>query len=184
MHRLEMLVGVGSGAGAVPRRPGLSGSPRFLRECLTSRTVDPFPAPATSNAACGFPALRFPDGFTSRVMRPIVLAALSLLGCDEDRSHRRGPAFRTAKSYSTCSSRSPGASEAPRRLSLRLDVDPPSQILQINGRLCHLALASPCRRRNTISRVPSLHQRYPASSLLRTHPPPSRLRSISRCRRL
>ena len=30
------------------------------------------------------------------------------------------------------------------------------------------------------SRVPSLHGRYPASSLLRTRPPPSRLRSISR----
>jgi hypothetical protein len=30
------------------------------------------------------------------------------------------------------------------------------------------------------SRAPSLHGRYPASSLLRTRPPPSRLRSISR----
>ncbi len=30
------------------------------------------------------------------------------------------------------------------------------------------------------SRVPSLHGRYPASPLLRTHPPPSRLRPISR----
>ena len=30
-----------------------------------------FPAPASSNAACGFPALRFPACFTSRVMRPI-----------------------------------------------------------------------------------------------------------------
>src|SRR5437867_7421534 len=30
------------------------------------------------------------------------------------------------------------------------------------------------------SRVPSLHRHYPASSLLRTHPPPSRLRLISR----
>jgi hypothetical protein len=83
--------------------------PVSSRECLTSRTVDPFPAPASSNAACGFPALRFPDGFTSRVMRPIVLAALSPTGYDEDRSHRRGPTYRTARSYSTCSSRSPDA---------------------------------------------------------------------------
>ena len=30
------------------------------------------------------------------------------------------------------------------------------------------------------SRAPSLHESYPASSLLRTRPPPSRLRSISR----
>src|SRR5882724_1412210 len=34
------------------------------------------------------------------------------------------------------------------------------------------------------SRVPSLHGRYPASSLLRTHPPPSRRRTISRDHRL
>ena len=35
---------VGSRAGAVLRRRGLSVSPRFLWECLTSRTVSPFPA--------------------------------------------------------------------------------------------------------------------------------------------
>ena len=104
-----MSFDVGSGAGAVPQGLAYPWTPRFLWECLTSRTVDPFPAPASSNAACGLPALRFPDGFTSRVMRPIVLAALSLPGCDEDRNHRIGPAFRTAKSYSTCSSRSPDA---------------------------------------------------------------------------
>src|SRR3989442_3831123 len=34
------------------------------------------------------------------------------------------------------------------------------------------------------SRVPSLHGRYPASSLLRTRPPPSRRRTISRVPRL
>src|SRR5207245_9838712 len=34
------------------------------------------------------------------------------------------------------------------------------------------------------SRVPSLHGHYPASSLLRTHPPPSRHRTISRDPRL
>ena len=48
---------VGSRAGAVPRRRGLSVAPRFLWECLTSHTVSPFPAPASSHAACGFPAL-------------------------------------------------------------------------------------------------------------------------------
>src|SRR5271154_6626281 len=31
--------------------------------------------------------------------------------------------------------------ELPGRLSLRLDVYPPSQVLQIDGRLCHLVLA-------------------------------------------
>src|SRR5206468_484852 len=34
------------------------------------------------------------------------------------------------------------------------------------------------------SRVPSLHGSYPASSLLRTRPPPSRRRTISRGHRL
>ncbi len=37
----------------------------------------PFPAPATSNAACGFPALRSPVGFIPRLMRLIVPAVLS-----------------------------------------------------------------------------------------------------------
>ena len=45
------------------RRRGLICSPRFLWECLTSHTVSPFPAPATSHAACGFPALRAPAHF-------------------------------------------------------------------------------------------------------------------------
>ena len=40
-------------------------------------TMATFPAPATSNAACGFPALRFPARFMPRVMRPSVLGALS-----------------------------------------------------------------------------------------------------------
>src|SRR5438552_11812045 len=34
------------------------------------------------------------------------------------------------------------------------------------------------------SRAPSLHGHYPASPLLRARPPPSRLRSLSRFRRL
>ena len=43
---------------------------------------------------------------------------------------------------------------------------------------CHPCL--PFLRRVPHSRVPSLHRHYPASSLLRTPPPPSHLRSISR----
>src|SRR5262252_9875096 len=74
--------------------------------------------------------------------------------------------------------------ETPGRLSLRLDVYSPPQVLQIDGRLCHLVLAFPIERDITNSRAPSLHGRYSASSLLRTRPPPSRLRSTSRFSRL
>jgi len=46
-----------------------------------------FPAPATSNAAGGFPALRFPACFMSRFMGPIVLGTLSTTTVDEPDSH-------------------------------------------------------------------------------------------------
>src|SRR5208283_2155168 len=74
--------------------------------------------------------------------------------------------------------------ELPGRLSLRLDVYSPPQVLQIDGRLCHLVLAFLVVGDFTNSRAPSLHGRYPASTLLRTHPSPSRLRSTSRLSRL
>src|SRR5499427_338303 len=74
--------------------------------------------------------------------------------------------------------------ETPGRLSLRLDVYSPPQVLQINGRLCHLVPAFPIERDITNRRAPSLRGSYSASSLLRTHPPPSRLRSTSRLGRL
>src|SRR5271166_1400372 len=57
-------------------------------------------------------------------------------------------------------------------------------LLQIDGRLCHLVLAFLVVGDFTNSRAPSLHGRYPASTLLRTHPSPSRLRSTSRLSRL
>src|SRR6478735_4863732 len=62
--------------------------------------------------------------------------------------------------------------ELPGRLSLRLDVYSPPQVLQIDGRLCHLVLAFLVVGDFTNSRAPSLHGRYPASTLLRTHPSP------------
>lgn len=37
-----------------------------------------FPAPSSSNAACGFPALRLPDSFTPKFMGAIMLEELSL----------------------------------------------------------------------------------------------------------
>ena len=70
------------------------------------------------------------------------------------------------------------------RLSLRLDVYSPPQVLQIHGRLCHLVLAFLIIGEATNSRAPLLHGHCSASSLIRTPPPPSRLRSISRLSRL
>jgi hypothetical protein len=69
----------------------------------------------------------------------------------------------------------------PGRFSLRLDVYSPSQVLQTYGRFYHLDLASLFVREITYSRVPLLCERYLASWLLRTLPPPSRLRMISLC---
>src|SRR5450759_5311657 len=74
--------------------------------------------------------------------------------------------------------------EPPGRFSFRLDVYSPSQVLQIVGRLYHLVLASLIAGEVTNSRAPSLRGHCSASSLLRTHPPPSRRRSISRLSRL
>jgi hypothetical protein len=74
---------VGSRAGAVFLRSGLSVSPRFLWECLINQTVNPFPAPATSHPACGFAALGAPVCFVSRFMGPILLGRLSRWTIDE-----------------------------------------------------------------------------------------------------
>ena len=66
----------GRGLAPMFRRFGLAVAPRFRWECLTNRTVNWFPAPATSHVACGFPALRAPAPFTSRFMGPITLERL------------------------------------------------------------------------------------------------------------
>ncbi len=51
--------------------------PCRLLQCLTNRTVSPFPAPAASHPACRFPALGAPVCFLPRFIRPIVLGRLS-----------------------------------------------------------------------------------------------------------
>src|SRR5215471_6570686 len=75
--RFEDLVG--SSAGAVIRRRLLVCIRRFRLRARLGVSVIPFPAPATSHAACGFPALRAPAHFASRVMKPIVLEKLPAL---------------------------------------------------------------------------------------------------------
>src|SRR5215475_6086257 len=87
----------------------------FLALLRVSHYLDraTFPAPATSNAACGFPALRSPVCFTSKVMGPIVLERLSALAT-EPCSRCTAAEIRTAIAYSTASSRSPcGSGLAP-----------------------------------------------------------------------
>jgi len=89
----------------VLRRCGLSIAPRFRWECLTNRTVSRFPAPATSHVACGFPALRAPAHFASRLMGPIPPERLprpmadTILG-----TPKRVPMYRRAIPGSTASS--------------------------------------------------------------------------------
>jgi len=67
----------------------------------------PFPAPASSNAACGFPALRLPDGFASSLIWPIVWRGFRTREHERVGSHWRHRAFRRSKHYSTSSSQSP-----------------------------------------------------------------------------
>src|ERR1700758_5611809 len=74
--------------------------------------------------------------------------------------------------------------ETPGRLSLRLDVYSPPQVLQIHGRLCHLVLAFLTAREATNSRAPLLHGLRSSSLRIRTPPPHSCLRSIPRLSRL
>src|SRR5262249_58027027 len=126
--------------------PANAGAPRSLGEAVTSPPVNPSPAPATSNGAGGFPALRSPARFAPRIMRPAAAAVLSA----------------GVTAYSTC----------PARPSLPLGVYPPSQVLQIDGCFYQGTPASHVGGGVTNSRAPSLHGRYPASPLLRAHPPP------------
>jgi hypothetical protein len=126
-------------------------------------------SPAISHAACGFPVLRAPAHFSSRVMRPIVPELLSAAAL---------------RPLPTPSLPAEVLTHPPRQFSLHLDVYPPSQFLQIDGCFYHFTPASLVDEESMCSRVPSLHGRYPASMLIQTQPPPSRLRSISRCCRL
>ena len=114
-HRLAILyeasmLSVGSRTGAVFRRSSLSVAPRFLWECHNSPTVNPSPAPAASHVACGFPALRAPAHFTTKVMRPIRPERLPRSTAHRRLgTPRRVRAFRTAIPCSTASTRSSGA---------------------------------------------------------------------------
>jgi hypothetical protein len=64
------LAPVESRTGAVVLRSLLVCIQGFPVRARLGVSVTPFPAPATSHVACGFPALRAPAHFTSRVMWP------------------------------------------------------------------------------------------------------------------
>jgi hypothetical protein len=114
------------------RRSSLSVAPRFRWECLTNRTVNWFPAPATSHVACGFPALRAPAHFTSRVMRPIRLERLPgataerRLGTEESKRPYSHSLLRHFQS----------------KLSLALTYESSPQVLQTDGCFYHFTPAS------------------------------------------
>ena len=109
---------VGSRASAMLLRFRLAVAPRFLWECLNSRTVSWVPAPATSNPSCRFPAMGLPVCFRLRVMGPTRLAGLSVVTMVGEAGNLcRVPASRKATSYSTFANRilfAPGpASDVP-----------------------------------------------------------------------
>src|SRR5262249_50571895 len=74
--------------------------------------------------------------------------------------------------------------EAPGWFGLRLVVYPSSQVLQLDGRHFQRTPAFHVVEGFMCSRAPSLRGRYSASPLIRTQPPPSRLRPFSRSCRL
>src|ERR1019366_7120218 len=95
---------VGSRTGALLRRFSLAVAPRFLWECLNSQTVSWFPAPATSNVACGFPALRSPVCFRSRFIRHLGQEQLSRVPAVSAYSRCIARACGRSTHYSTVSS--------------------------------------------------------------------------------
>ena len=75
---------------------------------LSPAPIIPFPAPATSNRACGFPAPGFPVEFTTKVMRPIDRERFQVTAGQRGSSQTSQVVHR-AMPYSTSSSRSPQA---------------------------------------------------------------------------
>ena len=103
---------VGSRTGAVIRRSSLVCIRAFALRAQVGSSVIPFPAPATSHAACGFPALRAPARFTSGVMGPIMLEPLVTVDDSAGLgNHQTVRGRHKATAYSTASSQSRGATE-------------------------------------------------------------------------
>ena len=82
----------------------------FSLRARLALSVAPFPVPATSHAACGFPALRAPAHFVSKLMGPIHMARLPRTTVGKPPgTHQRAPVSGTARPGSIASTRIPGA---------------------------------------------------------------------------
>jgi hypothetical protein len=117
-HCQTRLILAGSRASAMLLRFRLAVAPRFLWECLNSRTVSWVRAPATSNPSCRFPAMGLPVCLRLGVMALSRLAVLSVVTIvDEAGNLCRVLASHGATAYSTFSNRilfAPGlASDVP-----------------------------------------------------------------------
>ena len=163
-----MWITVGSRTGA--RTLGSGGLSTTFAVGLSPAPIATFPAPASSNRACRFPAHGSPARFAPRVMRPIELETLSAVAHNLGvYSCHRDPIPHRATAYSTSSSQSAFALTYILRL----------RYCKLMGDFIISPLPPILTEASRSSRVPSLYGHYPASSLLRTHPPPSRLRPIS-----
>jgi hypothetical protein len=136
---------VGSRTGAPT--VGSGGSSKAFAMALSPAPLVTFPTPATSNAACRFPALRFPGSFAPRVMGPIRPGVLSA-AADTESVALKEPQIDSepppTPPLPAEAPKFPGLQtpETPGRFSLRLGVYPPSQVLQTAGRFYHVAPAS------------------------------------------
>ncbi len=97
---------VGSRTGAPT--VGSGGNSPIFTEGLSPAPLVTIPVPATSNPACRFPAPGFPVDFTTRVMGPIGLGALSTHEGQPD-SQKTDQVADTTNAYSTSSNQNPDA---------------------------------------------------------------------------
>ncbi len=135
----------------------------FPLRARLAESVAPFPAPATSHAACGFPALRAPAHFATRFRRPICSEPLSKTTVEPaPESGRPLPPSTTPPLPSEAWAQSQVHSAFLLPYSPRLG----------SCRLLGAFIIRPCLtvvdQDSMCSKAPSLHGRYPASSLLRT----------------
>ncbi len=147
---------VGSSTGAVARRPLLGCIRRFHLRARLGVSVAPFPAPATSHAACGFPALRAPAHFVARVMRPVEREETAV---ERDQKY--------ARPYATASIRSLGQERQDGSV-FTLKYSRRFRSCRLLGAFIRTPLPPIVGADIMCSKVPSLHGRYPASSLLQT----------------